>query len=424
MNVLVVGGGGREHALCWSLAASPLVDTLYCAPGNAGIAQDATCVPIGVDDTAGLIAFCKEKKVGFVVVGPDAPIVAGLVDHLEAAGIAAFGPSAKAAVLEGSKGFTKDLCARHNIPTAAFQRVSSLDAAKKYIEATKPPIVVKADGLALGKGVVICQTRADAEKACAELFGGALGAAGKELVLEEFLVGEEASYFALIHGEQVLPFATAQDHKRVGDGDKGPNTGGMGAYSPPPVLTPAVEKRVLEEIIQPTARAMAAEGRPYVGALFAGLMIIDGAPKLIEYNARFGDPETQVMLPRLKSDLLTLLMATRDGVLHKADARWRPDASLGVVMATRGYPGNYAKGSVIEGLEEAAALPDITIFHAGTTREGNAWKANGGRVLNVVALGKDVAEAQGRAYAAVDRIRWPEGFCRRDIGFRALARRA
>ena len=351
MNVLVVGGGGREHALCWSLAASPLVDTLYCAPGNAGIAQDATCVPIGVDDTAGLIAFCKEKKVGFVVVGPDAPIVAGLVDHLEAAGIAAFGPSAKAAVLEGSKGFTKDLCARHNIPTAAFQRVSSLDAAKKYIEATKPPIVVKADGLALGKGVVICQTRADAEKACAELFGGALGAAGKELVLEEFLVGEEASYFALIHGEQVLPFATAQDHKRVGDGDKGPNTGGMGAYSPPPVLTPAVEKRVLEEIIQPTARAMAAEGRPYVGALFAGLMIIDGAPKLIEYNARFGDPETQVMLPRLKSDLLTLLMATRDGVLHKADARWRADASLGVVPAWK---------MVMSGSAAASSRPSMT----------------------------------------------------------------
>ncbi len=423
MNVLVVGGGGREHALCWSLAASPLVDTLYCAPGNAGIAQDATCVPIGVADTTGLIAFCKEKKVGFVVVGPDAPIVAGLVDHLEAAGIPAFGPSAKAAVLEGSKAFTKELCARHNIPTAAFVRVRDLDAARKHIAGTRMPIVVKADGLALGKGVRICATREEAETACAEMLAGAFGSAGSEIVLEEFLAGEEASFFALVHGEQVLPFASAQDHKKVGDGDVGPNTGGMGAYSPPPVLTQALEKRVLEEIVRPTARAMVAEGRPYVGALFAGLMIVDGAPKLIEYNARFGDPECQVMLPRLKSDLLTLLMATREGVLHKVDARWRPETALGVVLATKGYPGTYPKGSVIEGLEDAAGVPEVTIFHAGTTREGGVWKANGGRVLNVVALGKDVAEAQGRAYAAVDRIRWPQGFCRRDIGFRAFGRR-
>ena len=422
MNVLVVGGGGREHALCWGLAASPLVDALYCAPGNAGIAADATCVPIAVDDTLGLIAFCKEKKIDFVVVGPDGPIVGGLVDRLEAAGIPAFGPSAKAAALEGSKGFTKELCARHGIPTAAFARVADLDAAKRHIAAATPPIVVKADGLALGKGVRICATRAEAEEACADMFGGALGAAGKEIVIEEFLAGEELSFFALVHGEQVLPLAAAQDHKRVGDGDTGPNTGGMGAYSQPPLHTPALEKRILDEIIRPTAKAMVAEGRPYVGALYAGLMVHNGAPKLIEYNARFGDPECQVLIPRLKSDLLTLLMATRDGTLDKVNARWREQTALCVVMATRGYPGAYDKGSVIEGLEEAATLPDVTIFHAGTARKDGAWIATGGRVLGVTALGKDAAEAQARAYAAVQRVRWPDGFYRRDIGFRAIAR--
>jgi phosphoribosylamine--glycine ligase len=399
-----------------------LVDGLFCAPGNAGIAADATCVPVGVDDTQGLIAFCKEQRIEFVVVGPDGPIVAGLVDRLEAAGIAAFGPSAKAAALEGSKAFTKELCARHGIPTAAFVRVRDLESAKRHIATAVPPIVVKADGLALGKGVHIAPSREDAVKACAEMLGGSLGAAGNEIVLEQYLVGEELSFFALVHGEQVLPLAAAQDHKRVGDGDTGPNTGGMGAYSPPPLHTPALERRILDEIVRPTARAMVAEGNPYVGALYAGLMITADGPKLIEYNARFGDPECQVLMPRLKSDLLTLLMATRSGTLDKVNARWREQTALCVVMATRGYPGSYAKGSVIAGLDEAAALPDVTIFHAGTAREGDAWKANGGRVLGVTALGKDAAEAKAKAYAAVQRIRWPEGFYRRDVGFRAIAR--
>ena len=422
MNVLVVGSGGREHALCWGLAASPLVDTLYCAPGNAGIAADATCVAIAAEDTAGLIAFCKEKKVEFVVVGPEGPLAAGLVDQLEAAGIAAFGPSAAAAQLESSKSFTKELCARHNIPTAAFGRFRDLSAAKAYLATATLPIVVKADGLAAGKGVHICATHAEAEAACTEMLAGSLGAAGRELVIEEFLRGEEASFFALVHGEQVLPLVSAQDHKRVGDGDTGPNTGGMGTYSPAPVMTPALEKRALDEIILPTARAMVAEGRPYSGVLFAGLMIVDGAPKLLEYNVRFGDPETQVIIPRLKSDLLTLLQATRNGVLNKVNARWHDDTALCVVMAAKGYPGAVQKGSVIEGVEDAAKMPGATVFHAGTTRDGAALKANGGRVLNVVALGPNAAEAQQRAYAAVQKVRWPEGFYRRDIGWRAVQR--
>ena len=422
MNVLVVGGGGREHALCWGLSASPLVDTLFCAPGNAGIALDATCVPIAAEDTAGLIAFCKQNKVEFVVVGPEGPLAAGLVDQLEAAGIAAFGPSAAAAQLEASKSFTKELCARHNIPTAAFGRFRDFGAAKAYLAKVALPIVVKADGLAAGKGVRICETRAEAEEACAEMFAGSLGAAGAELVIEEFLRGEEASFFALVHGDQVLPLASAQDHKRVGDGDTGPNTGGMGTYSPAPVMTAALEKRVLDEIIVPTARAMAAEGRPYTGVLFAGLMIDNGAPKLLEYNVRFGDPETQVIVPRLKSDLLTLLQAARNGVLHKVNARWHDDTALCVVMAAKGYPGTVQKGSVIGGVEDAGKMPGVTVFHAGTARDGDALKAAGGRVLNVVALGKTAAEAQQRAYAAVQKIDWPEGFYRHDIGWRAIQR--
>ncbi len=422
MNVLVVGGGGREHALCWGLSASPLVDTLFCAPGNAGIALDATCVPIAAEDTAGLIAFCKQNKVEFVVVGPEGPLAAGLVDQLEAAGIAAFGPSAAAAQLEASKSFTKELCARHNIPTAAFGRFRDLGAAKAYLAKVALPIVVKADGLAAGKGVRICETRAEAEEACAEMLAGSLGAAGAELVIEEFLRGEEASFFALVHGDQVLPLASAQDHKRVGDGDTGPNTGGMGTYSPAPVMTAALEKRVLDEIIVPTARAMAAEGRPYTGVLFAGLMIDNGAPKLLEYNVRFGDPETQVIVPRLKSDLLTLLQAARNGVLHKVNARWHDDTALCVVMAAKGYPGTVQKGSVIGGVEDAGKMPGVTVFHAGTARDGDALKAAGGRVLNVVALGKTAAEAQQRAYAAVQKIDWPEGFYRHDIGWRAIQR--
>ena len=422
MNVLVVGGGGREHALCWGLSASPLVDTLFCAPGNAGIALDATCVPIAAEDTAGLIAFCKQNKVEFVVVGPEGPLAAGLVDQLEAAGIAAFGPSAAAAQLEASKSFTKELCARHNIPTAAFGRFRDFGAAKAYLAKVALPIVVKADGLAAGKGVRICETRAEAEEACAEMLAGSLGAAGAELVIEEFLRGEEASFFALVHGDQVLPLASAQDHKRVGDGDTGPNTGGMGTYSPAPVMTAALEKRVLDEIIVPTARAMTAEGRPYTGVLFAGLMIENGAPKLLEYNVRFGDPETQVIVPRLKSDLLTLLQAARNGVLHKVNARWHDDTALCVVMAAKGYPGTVQKGSVIRGVEGAGKMPGVTVFHAGTARDGDALKASGGRVLNVVALGKTAAEAQQRAYAAVQKIDWPEGFYRRDIGWRAIQR--
>jgi len=422
MNVLLVGSGGREHALAWALAASPIVSKLYCAPGNAGIAMVADCVPIAVTDLDGLVAFAKEKKSDFVVIGPEGPLVAGLWDKLEAAGIKALGPSAAGAQLEGSKGFVKDLCAANNIPTAAYGRFTSAADAKAFAARQSLPVVIKADGLAQGKGVVIAETQEDAARAIESMFEGAFGGAGHEVVVEEFLDGEEASFFVLTDGEHVLPLAGAQDHKRAFDHDMGPNTGGMGAYSPAPVLTADVAEKTMAKIIRPTIAAMKARGMPYMGVLYAGLMIKDGEPKLIEYNCRFGDPECQVLMMRLKSDLATALLAARDGVLDRVDLRWHDDAALTVVMATKGYPGDYAKGSVIEGVDDAAALPDVEIFHAATKAEGGRLLADGGRVLDVTARGKSVGDAQKRAYEAVDRIHWPEGFCRRDIGWRALAR--
>ena len=423
MKVLLVGSGGREHALAWALSASPIVSKLYCAPGNAGIAVVAECIPIAAMDLDGLVAFAKERGVDFVVIGPEAPLVAGLWDRLEAAGIKALGPSAAGAQLEGSKGYVKDLCAEHGIPTAAYGRFNSADAAKAFAARQSLPVVIKADGLAQGKGVVIAETHDEASRAIDAMFEGAFGDAGHEVVVEEFLDGEEASFFVLTDGTHVLPLAGAQDHKRAFDGDKGPNTGGMGAYSPAPVFTPEVAEKTMAKIIRPTVAAMKARGTPYMGVLFAGLMIKDGEPKLIEYNCRFGDPECQVLMMRLKSDLATALLAARDGVLGDLDLRWRDDAALTVVMASNGYPDAYTKGSVIEGVDAAAALPGIELFHAATRRDGARLLADGGRVLNVTALGRDVAEARARAYEAVGNIRWPGGFFRRDIGWRALSRR-
>ncbi|MEA2905343.1 MAG: phosphoribosylamine---glycine ligase [Alphaproteobacteria bacterium] len=422
MRILLLGSGGREHALAWKIAASPLLDKLYCAPGNAGIAQDCELAALDIADHAAVIAFCRAHKIDLVVVGPEAPLCAGIVDDLAAAGIKAFGPGKAAAQLEGSKGFTKDLCKANSIPTAAYERFTAAAPAKAYVRAQGAPIVVKADGLAAGKGVVVAQTVEEAEAAIDMMFAGVLGDAGAEVVIEEFLVGEEASFFALCDGETAIPLASAQDHKRVFDGDLGPNTGGMGAYSPAPVMTPEMTRRTMDEIVLPTVRAMKAKGMPYKGVLFAGLMITDSGPKLIEYNARFGDPECQVLMLRLMSDLVPALLACCDGVLKNFDLRWFPDAALTVVMAAKGYPGSYSKGSVIDGLQDAAAVEGVEIFHAGTKAEGGSIVANGGRVLDVCALGKTVGEARARAYQAVDRIRWVDGFCRRDIGFRAVAR--
>jgi phosphoribosylamine---glycine ligase len=419
MRVLIVGSGGREHALAWAIAASPLVEHLYCAPGNAGIAAEAECVLVAASDTAGLIDFCRHAAIDFVVVGPEAPLVAGLVDALEAAGIAAFGPSAAAAALEGSKVFMKDLSARESIPTARYRRFRDAAAAKAYIAAEGAPIVVKADGLAAGKGVVVAATVAEAHRAVdAMLSEGRFGSAGAEIVVEECLIGEEASFFALVDGTTALPLAAAQDHKRVGDGDTGPNTGGMGAYSPTPVVTPALEGTVMERIVLPTVRAMARDGRPFKGVLYAGLMLTEAGPKLLEYNVRFGDPECQALMMRLKSDLLPALIAARDGVLKEVDLRWHDDTALCVVMAAQGYPDDPRRGSEIRGLAEAATDPDVKIFHAGTKRDGDRLVADGGRVLGITALGRDLAAARTRAYTAVDKIDWPGGFCRRDIGLR------
>jgi phosphoribosylamine--glycine ligase len=422
MNILLLGSGGREHALAWAIGASPLTTKLYCAPGNAGIAQEAELVALDLADHAAVIAFCKEKTIDFVVVGPEAPLVAGIVDDLEAAGIKAFGPSAKAAQLEGSKGFTKDLCRANDIPTGAYERFKDADSAKAYVRKRGAPIVVKADGLAAGKGVVVAETLDDALAAVDMIFAGGVGAAGSEVVIEEFLDGEEASFFALCDGEHAIALASAQDHKRVFDGDKGPNTGGMGAYSPAPVMTDAITQRTMREIIEPTVRALAAMGAPYKGVLFAGLMIGKDGPKLIEYNCRFGDPECQVLMLRLMSDLLPALIAARDGQLKTFDLRWYPHAALTVVMAANGYPGAYDKGSEINGLDQAAVLDDVQIFHAGTKAENGKLLAIGGRVLNVCGTGVTIRDAQARAYAAVDAIDWPGGFCRRDIGWRAIAR--
>jgi phosphoribosylamine--glycine ligase len=421
MNVLLLGSGGREHALAWKIAASPLLTRLYAAPGNPGIAGEAELVKLDITDHAAVAAFCKDKKIDLVVVGPEGPLVAGIADDLRAEGIRVFGPSKAAAQLEGSKGFTKDLCARYNIPTAAYGRFGDLASAKAYVEKMGAPIVIKADGLAAGKGVTVAMTLGEAQAALDACFDGSFGTAGAEVVIEEFMTGEEASFFCLCDGTTALPFGTAQDHKRVGDGDTGPNTGGMGAYSPAPVMTPEMVERTMREIIEPTMRGMAELGAPFSGVLFAGLMITDKGPRLIEYNTRFGDPECQVLLMRLKDDLLVLLNAATDGQLAHMSVRWRDEAALTVVMAARGYPGTPEKGSVIRGVEDAAS-DGVQIFHAGTAINGGALVANGGRVLNVTATGSTVGEAQRRAYAALDRIDWPDGFCRRDIGWQAVAR--
>ncbi|MFM9942287.1 MAG: phosphoribosylamine--glycine ligase [Hyphomicrobiaceae bacterium] len=422
MNVLLLGSGGREHALAWAMAASPLLTRLICAPGNGGIADVAECVALDVADHKAVIELCRARTIDFVVVGPEAPLVAGIADDLRAAGIKVFGPSKAAAQLEGSKGFTKDLLAAAGVPTGAYGRFTSLAEARAYLATQPMPIVIKADGLAAGKGVVVAMTRAEADAALAACFDGAFGAAGSEVVIEEFLDGEEVSFFALCDGRNVLPLATAQDHKRVGDGDVGPNTGGMGAYSPAPVVTPAIHDQIMAEIIRPTVAAMAARGTPFQGVLFAGIMVTAGGPKIYEYNCRFGDPECQVLMMRLKSDVLTALLATADGALKTFDLRWHDEAALCVVMATNGYPGTYSNGSVIRGLDKAAAVTGVEVFHAGTRLQDGRITAHGGRVLGVTARGRTVSEAQTRAYAAVDQIDWPQGFCRRDIGWRAIAR--
>jgi phosphoribosylamine--glycine ligase len=419
MNVLLIGGGGREHALAWKLKQSPLLDRLYCAPGNAGICSIAQCVELDVADHDAVVRFCQDNDIGLVVIGPEAPLVAGLADALAASGLKVFGPSRAAAQLEGSKGFTKDLAAEYGIPTAAYRRFSDGAAAKDYVATLSAPIVVKADGLAAGKGVVIAKSRAEADDAIDACFAGAFGAAGTEVVIEEFLTGEEASFFALVDGETALPLATAQDHKRAYDNDEGPNTGGMGAYSPAPIMTPALCARVMEEIITPTVQAMAARGTKYKGVLYAGLMIADGEPKLIEYNVRFGDPEAQVLMMRLKSDLLPALLAVAEGRLAGVILEWHGEPALCVVMATKGYPGAYDKGSELRGLDAAGADPKVEIFHAGTKRDDGHILADGGRVLGVTARGHTIAEARTLAYAAIDKIDWPQGFCRHDIGARA-----
>ena len=422
MKVLVVGGGGREHALCWTISGSPLVDQLWCAPGNDGIAQDAECVNIGAEDVDALVAFAVDNGVELVVIGPEAPLVLGLADRLQEKGIRAFGPSAEAAILEGSKGYMKDLCARYDIPTAAYGRFTEPGPAKEFIDARGAPIVVKADGLAAGKGVIICETVDQAHRAVDDMLtGGAFGDAGAEIVVEEFMEGVEASFFALVDGENALPLASAQDHKRVGDGDTGPNTGGMGAYSPAPVVTDDIAATVMEKIILPTVAGMKADGKPYRGVLYAGLMLTDEGPKLVEYNVRFGDPECQVLMTRLMSDLVPALIAACDGELKDFDLRWFDEAALTVVMASNGYPGSYEKGTVIRELDKAGKIAGTLIFHAGTgTNEAGETVATGGRVLNVTANGSTIAEAQERAYKAVDRIDWPGGFCRHDIGWQAV----
>jgi phosphoribosylamine--glycine ligase len=420
MKVLLIGSGGREHALAWKLAQSPRLTKLYAAPGNPGIAAHAELVSLDIDDHRAVVAFCEEMMIGLVVVGPEAPLVAGLADMLRENGIAVFGPSAAAAQLEGSKGFTKDLCARYDIPTGAYRRFTAATEAKAYVEEQGAPIVVKADGLAAGKGVTVAMTVGEALTAIDDCFEGAFGAAGAEVVVEAFLDGEEASFFCLSDGRTALALATAQDHKRVGDGDTGPNTGGMGAYSPAPVMTPEMVERTMKEIIEPTIRGMAESGYPFTGVFFAGLMITEKGPELIEYNVRFGDPECQVLMMRLKSDLLALLHAAAAGSLDTVSADWSDDVALTVVMASKGYPGAYEKGTPIASLP--ATGPQEQIFHAGTDLRDGILVATGGRVLNITATGRTVAEAKKRAYDLVDQVEWENGFCRRDIGWRAVER--
>jgi phosphoribosylamine--glycine ligase len=418
MKVLLIGSGGREHALAWKLAQSPLLTRLFAAPGNPGIGAVAELVALDPADHVAVVAFCNREAIDLVVVGPEVPLVAGIADDLAAAGIKVFGPSKAAAQLEGSKGYTKDLCAEAGIPTAAYRRFTDPAAARAYVSERGAPIVVKADGLAAGKGVTVAETVEEAHAA----IDAALAEAGAEMVVEDYLAGEEASFFALSDGVTVIPFGTAQDHKRVGEGDTGPNTGGMGAYSPAPVVTPVIAARVMDEIVRPTIATMAKRGAPFCGVLYAGLMITADGPKLIEYNVRFGDPETQVLMPRLDSDLLEILVAVAERRLVEVSPRWSDDAALTIVMAAEGYPGAYAKGTPIAGLDAAAAVHGATVFQAGTALREGRLVANGGRVLNVTARGNSIAQAQERAYEAAARIVWPGGFYRRDIGWRALGR--
>ena len=420
MHVMILGGGGREHALAWKIAQSDQVTRLSCAPGNAGIAAVADCVALDPMDGDAVAAWVRAEGVALVVVGPEAPLAAGVADTVRAAGVPVFGPSAGAARLEASKAFTKEICDACGAPTAAWARFTDRDAAVDYVRAQGAPIVIKADGLAAGKGVIVAMTLEEAEAGVAEIFSGAFGDAGAEVVIEEFMAGEEASFFVLTDGETVLPLATAQDHKRAFDGDEGPNTGGMGAYSPAPVLSQSVQNQVMDEIVRPTIAEMAGRGMPYQGVLYVGLMIENGRARLVEYNVRFGDPECQVLMMRLASDLVPALMACALGGLAGVTLDWHAEPSMTVVMAAKGYPGSYGKGDVIAGLDDAGVGEGVEIFHAGTKADGHGIVANGGRVLNVSAMGKDIATARERAYAAIDRIDWPGGFCRRDIGWRVL----
>jgi phosphoribosylamine---glycine ligase len=420
MNILILGSGGREHALAWAVKQNPKTDRLIVAPGNAGIAQLAECADFDILDAAEVVSFCEENAIDFVIVGPEAPLAAGIADATRAAGFLTFGPSAAAAQLEASKGFTKAVCDACGAPTAAYARFDHPEAAKAYIRAQGAPIVVKADGLAAGKGVIVAMTEAEALAAIDDMFGGEFGAAGAEVVIEEFMTGEEASFFVLTDGVNALPIGTAQDHKRAFDGDTGPNTGGMGAYSPAPVLTDAIAERAMAEIILPTIAEMARRGTPYQGVLYAGLMIKDGQGRLVEYNARFGDPETQVLMLRLGAQALDLLLACAEGRLDKAQVNWADDHAITVVMAAKGYPGAYEKGSVIKGLSRMPEDSRHMVFHAGTALRERQIVANGGRVLNITARGASLAEARNRAYAMIDHLDWPEGFCRSDIGWRAL----
>lgn len=423
MKILVVGSGGREHALCWAIAKSPKCKELICAPGNAGISELARCVDISAEDVPALVELAVAEKVGLVVIGPEGPLVAGLADRLEEAGIKAFGPSAAAAAIEGSKGMMKDLCAHYDIPTANYARFDEPDGAKEYIRAHGAPIVVKADGLAAGKGVILCRNENEAYAAIDHMMiEEAFGDAGAEVVVEEFMIGEEASFFAIVDGEHALPLAAAQDHKAVYDGDQGPNTGGMGAYSPAPVVDAAMSKRIMDEIILPTIKGMARDGNPYRGVLFAGLMITETGPRLIEYNCRFGDPECQPIMSRLNSDLLEVLLAAVNGTLDQVTLKWSRNSALTVVMAANGYPGTYKKNTEINGIEAAEKVAGVKVFHAGTELKNGRTQAIGGRVLGVTATGSSIEIAQKRAYEAIERIDWPEGFNRTDIGWRAIDR--
>ena len=420
MNILILGGGGREHALAWAIKQNPKTDRLIVAPGNAGIAQLAEVADVDVLDGAAVVAFCAENAVDFVIVGPEAPLAAGVADATRAAGILTFGPSARAARLEASKAFTKEICDACAAPTAAYARFTSAEPARAYIRAQGAPIVVKADGLAAGKGVIVAMSEAEALDAIDDMFGGAFGAAGAEVVIEEFMAGEEASFFILTDGITALPIGTAQDHKRVGDGDTGPNTGGMGAYSPAPVLTQAIQDQAMAEIVLPTIAEMAKRGTPYQGVLYAGLMIKDGKARLVEYNARFGDPECQVLMMRLGAQALDVALACAEGRLGQAQVNWADDHALTVVMAAKGYPGAYEKGTIIHGLKRLPEDSRHMCFHAGTVEKDGRIVANGGRVLNITARGDTLEEARNRAYAMIDHLDWPEGFCRSDIGWRAL----